>query len=98
VRAESIANQDFPKLFVEKGMVVAATRDCKPLVFHEILEKHVPRNIRDRVNCSPTNGGVGKFIRDKIKRERRKPREKTRKKKQRNGWRGWNYSFQLLSG
>ena len=37
VRAEGIANRDYSMLFVEKGTVIFATRDFKPLNFKEIL-------------------------------------------------------------
>ena len=95
IKAESIANSDFPRLFVEKGMVIMATKDYRPPVFHEILEKYVPKNIRDHVNLSPAVGGIRKFIRDKIKKQRvpvESPRKKTKKKsgrQQKHGGRGW---------
>ena len=40
VRAEGIANRDYFMLFVEKGTVIFATRDFKPLNFKEILDQH----------------------------------------------------------
>ena len=77
-----------------------ATKDYKPLVFHEILEKYIPKNIRHRINPPPAVGGVGKFIRDKIKKQKI-PMSKQLKKVKKNGsqqrkhgGRGWlHYDF-----
>ena len=38
VRAEGIANRDYSLLFVDRGTVIVATKDFKPLNFKEILE------------------------------------------------------------
>jgi hypothetical protein len=70
VKAEGIASQDYSKLFVEKGTVIIATRDYKPLNFHEILETYLPSYVTEIVNPNPSLGGVRKFIRQVIhKRE-----------------------------
>ena len=76
VRAEGIARHEYPKLFVERGTVIIATRDYKPLSFHEILEQHLPSNMADAVNPSPSIGGCGKFVREVINRQRRETRRK----------------------
>jgi hypothetical protein len=99
VRAEGIANRDYSMLFVERGLVVVATRDYKPLDFVEILQKHKPPNVNDNVvPPSPYVGGWGKFIRDFISKQKRftrkgrpVPSEPERKEKQQSkkGGRGW---------
>jgi hypothetical protein len=40
VRAEGVANQDYSSLFVERGTVIFATRNFRPLTFRGILEEH----------------------------------------------------------
>jgi len=71
VRAEGIANKDYSMLFVEKGTVIFATRDFKPLNFKEILDRHEAVDV-DRVFLpSPHVGGWGKFIRMEIASQKR---------------------------
>lgn len=98
VRAEGIASNHFPELFTERGDIIFATRDYKPLSFSEILEKHLPRDVVDKVNPSPSMGGVRKFIREMVTKnrvERRKdplvkdaPKKKP-KNQRKQGGRGW---------
>lgn len=92
VRAEGIANEDYPRLDVERGLVIVATRDYKPPDFVEILQRH------NLAPPSPSVGGWGKFIRDVLskqkritKRRRQAPLEPDRKEKQqrKKGGRGW---------
>ena len=72
VRAEGIANQVFPELFVEQGSVIIATRDYRPPDFEEILEKNKPEEMKTRgLPPHPLQGGYGKFIRDVISRQKR---------------------------
>ena len=96
VRAEGIANQDYLKLFVDRGMVIIATRDYKPPDFVEILQQHVSSDAEKIVIPNPTLGGWGKFIRSAISKQRRMARrrawpEPDRKKPQqrKKGGRGW---------
>jgi len=97
VRAEGIASQFYPDLLVDKGQVIIATRDYKPLSFHEILETYFPLPMADVVDPSPSRGGVGKFIREFIRRQgagRRKrlfpPKPKGGGNQQlKKGGRGW---------
>lgn len=97
VKAEGIANSDFPRLFVDRGTVIFATRDFKPLSFREILELNDLVDV-DRFLPSPHVGGWGKFIRTVITRQ--KPKERivetrryldSKKKRQhvRKGGHGW---------
>ena len=41
VRAEGIAKQDYSKLLVERGTVIKATRDYKPLDFFDIVHDYI---------------------------------------------------------
>jgi len=98
VRAEGIANKDYCMLFVEKGTVIFATRDFKPLSFKEILHKHKVVGVDRIVPPSRHVGGWGKFVRTEIVGQKRRGRvRQTRQclddKKQRQhlkkGGRGW---------
>jgi hypothetical protein len=94
VRAEGIANRDYPRLEVERGLVIVATRDYKPLDFVKILQRH------SLVSSNPSVGGWGKFIRDVISNQKRftkrgrpvpsKPEHERQKDQQcKKGGRGW---------
>jgi hypothetical protein len=106
VRAEGIANRDYSMLFVEKGTVIFATRDFKPLNFKEILDQHKVVDVNRVVPPSPHVGGWGKFIRTEIASQKRYGRvRQTRQylddKKQRQylkkGGRGWlHYELGIL--
>lgn len=95
VRAEGIASDEFPRLFIEKGTIIIATKDYKPPSFHEILTKYMPEMIYDQINPSPHIGGLGKFIREFITKQRisrREPPPKPKKDKdqqRKHGGRGW---------
>ena len=71
VRAEGIAREDFSSLFVDRGTVIVATRDFKPLDFVEVLERHKPSEVPNAVPPRPGVGGWGKFVRDFIGKQRR---------------------------
>lgn len=97
VRAEGIANRDYSMLFVEKGLVIFATKDFKALNFREILAHHKLVDV-DRISPSPQVGGWGKFIRTMISkpksssrvREVRQWLEKDKRRQQpKKGGRGW---------
>ncbi len=99
VRAEGIANRDYSLLFVDRGLVINATRDFRPLDFLEILQRHKPANSgRDVIPPSPSVGGWGRFIRNVLsgqkrltKRGRPVPSEPKWKQKQqlKKGGKGW---------
>ena len=95
LKAEGIANDEFPKLFVEKGTVILASRDFKPLDFHEIVRTHMSPIVADQVNPNPVNGGVGRFIKEYVRRDgskRREPPQKLKKpqnQQQKHGGKGW---------
>ena len=69
VRAEGIANRDYSVLLVEKGTVIYATRDFKPLDFREILKLHGFIDADRFVPPNPHVGGWRKFIRTVIAKQ-----------------------------
>ena len=60
-RAESVATRDYPLLLMDRGFIIFATRDFKPLRFSEILDYWASQNMVYSPN--PEVGGWGKFIR-----------------------------------
>jgi hypothetical protein len=99
VRAEGIANIDYSLLFVERGTVIVATKDFKPLSFKEILSLHRVQN-----SPPPSVGGYGKFARTVLNKQKRLRRRRDiesagrRKHKKlqpkKKGGRGWlHYSL-----
>ncbi len=96
VRAEGIAKQDYSKLFVERGTVIMATRDYKPLEFFDIVKEYLEFDAEKAVPPNSTIGGWGKFIRNNIRKQKKStrrfsPPKPTRKKgqQQKKGGRGW---------
>jgi hypothetical protein len=96
VKAEGIANQDYSKLFVERGTVIIATRDYKPPDFAEILQQHISPDTERIVPSNPAVGGWGKFVRSVLSKQKglarrpppRKP-ERRRDQQPKKGGRGW---------
>ena len=96
VRAEGVAKQDYSGLFVERGTVIMATRDYKPLEFFDIVQEHLTLDAEKAVPPNSTIGGWGKFIRNKIRKQKNTtrryvPPKPTHKKGQqlKRGGRGW---------
>lgn len=98
VRAEGIANADYPLLSVERGTILFATRRFKPPDLWDILEKNKIREAHRVIQPSSAVGGWGKFIRTvitaQIPRGRvRRAMEYSAPQKQRQqlkkGGRGW---------
>ena len=95
VRAEGIANKNYSLLFVDRGTVIVATRDYKPLSLKEILRSHGVRN----ESPSPSVGGYTKFARTVLNEQKRFRRLKTRedlkelkhnkKQQKKKGGKGW---------
>lgn len=69
-RAEGIADKSYERLFVDRGLILYATKDYAPPDFREILTKHLTPEETDRVNPNPVNGGIRKFIKDHITHSR----------------------------
>jgi len=97
VRAEGIANNDFLLLFVERGTVIIATRDFKPLNLKDILHSHKIQNVERVIPPHPSVGGWRKFARTVLNNQKRrrtweKPVSRRNRKKNlqlKKGGRGW---------
>ena len=96
IRAEGIAKQDYSRLFVERGTVIKATRDYKPLDFFDIVHDYLGCDTEKAIPPNATIGGWGKFIRTNIQKKKKSNRKyfppKPNPKKgqqQRKGGRGW---------
>jgi len=61
VRAEEIAKQDYSKLAVKQGTVIAATRDYKPLEFFDIVENYLGSDTQKAVVPNTSVGGLGQI-------------------------------------
>jgi hypothetical protein len=102
VRAEGIACQDYSKLFVERGTVIMATRDFKPLEFFDIVQEYLEFDAEKAVPPNSTIGGWGKFIRNNIRKQKNttrrfSPPKPTPKKgqQQKKGGRGWLHATMM---
>ena len=98
VRAEGIADKDYERLFVDRGLILLATRKFSPPEFREILERHLGLEEAERVNPDPIRGGIRKFIREYVVVQKRGNRiEETRAELEamksyaqpKHGGRGW---------
>jgi hypothetical protein len=93
VKAEGISIKIYTDLFVDRGEIIHATRDYKPLSFSEIYEKHVGTEKAERIEVNPREGGWRKFARNyfpakQTKRERPKFKPDL-SQHQRKGGSGW---------
>jgi hypothetical protein len=96
MRAEGIAKKDYSTLFVERGTVIMATRDFKPLDFFDIVQEHLEFDTEKAIPPNSTIGGWGKFIRNKIRNQKKQtkrfapPKSISKKdQQQKKGGRGW---------
>ena len=103
VRAEGIAKQDYSKLFVERGTIIKATRDYKPLDFFDIVHDYLGFDTEKAIPQNSTIGGWGKFVRNNIQKKKPpikrtySPPKPTQKKgqQQKKGGRGWLHTSLL---
>jgi hypothetical protein len=96
VRAEGIAQKEYLNLFVERGTVIMATRDFRPLDFFDIVQQYLLFDTEKAIPPNSTIGGWGKFVRNKICKNKTKtrrfipPKPAQKKGQQRKkGGRGW---------
>lgn len=75
-KAEGISSKDYESLFVDRGEVIIATRDFRPLNFREILELHGLSHFPGSVPVPPAVGGWGKFIRNVLNKQQNLRRTK----------------------
>jgi hypothetical protein len=100
MRAESVAAKDYPELSVQKGLIIMATRDFRPLDFNDVISQYLHKqDIQIHVPPNPEVGGWGRFAREVLatqnhRRNRRATLDdiephnaKTRLRKK--GGRGW---------
>ena len=98
-KAEGIANKDYKSLYVDRGLVLFATRTYKALEFHDVLKKYFSSENAERLNPTPARGGIRKFIKNyvvvqngqnKRRQETRVELERLRKKQQiKHQGKGW---------
>jgi len=74
VRAEGVASKSFSLCFVERGTIIAATRDFKPLDLKEILSLNRIQNVERVVGPPSAVGGWHKFARTVLNNQARNRR------------------------
>jgi hypothetical protein len=96
VRAEDISASTYDSLRVERGTIIHASRDYKPLNFKEILEEHKVENPQNFIAPNVNVGGWTKFVKTEITSkspQKRRQREYAVEKKvcqqPKKGGRGW---------
>ena len=102
VRAEGMADRVFPRCFVERGTVIVATRDFKPLDFKEILRLNQVQDVERVVGPPPSVGGWKKFARSVLNNQARSRRfvlEETpsgcvKSLQRKKGGRGWMHRIE----
>lgn len=100
VKAEGISIKDFEKLFVNRGEIIHATRDFKPLSFNDIFEKYVGSENASKADVDPKVGGWRRFARENFPSkpvERERPVVKADQgQQQRKEGRGWLNKSRIL--
>ena len=96
LRAEGVAKNDYSMLNVDRGTIIHATRNYKPLDFKEVLERHEVENAERFIPPEPQVGGWNRFIKENIyckpvvsKRAQVYQREIPVKQQPKKGGRGW---------
>ena len=100
VLAEGISIANYDVLRIERGTVIHATRDFKPLNFKEILEEHLVENPERYIQPDRHMGGWNKFVKTEItKNQPQKPKrtaepasKKPVCKQPKKSGRGWLHS------
>ena len=93
--AEGISVRDYSLLDVDRGEIIHASRDYKPLQFREILEKELGSEATERVDVDPNVGGWKRFAKENLPRSEKKPSREPPKtsfdqrQQQRKGGSGW---------
>jgi hypothetical protein len=76
LRAEGIASTNYPRLSIEKGTIIYATRKYKPLTFKYILDQNQIENTNAFDSTHPEIGGWRKFIKTEITNQKPKTERK----------------------
>ncbi len=93
--AEGISLRDYSLLDVDKGEIIHASRDYKPLKFRDILEKNLGGEAAERVDVDPHVGGWRRFAREELPGRENKAVRRAPKipfdlsQQQRKGGSGW---------
>ena len=66
VRAEGVSTNEYQTISIERGVIIHATRDCKPLIFKEILKEKQIENPERYIPPDVNIGGWNKFIKTNI--------------------------------
>jgi hypothetical protein len=66
VRAEDISGATYEQLRVERGTIIHASRDFKPLSFKEILDEHMVEKPENFIQPDVNVGGWAKFVKTEI--------------------------------
>ena len=100
VQAESIANDNYDMLSIEKGTVIFAPKDARVPSFREIEEAWKPKDCFREYIIDPRIGGWKKFVRTEISEgpiSQKKRNGSTQQKKEfhhkKKGGRGWLHCF-----
>jgi hypothetical protein len=93
-KGESISRKYYPNLYIEKGEVILASRDFKPVSLQNILEKRLGRETMQSVYPDPVTGGWKKFTKTYIQKRNSKKRTRPEVQRdiyqhQRKGGNGW---------
>ena len=100
IRAEGVSVSNYAALKVEKGTIIHATRDFKPLNFKEILQQNMIENPERYMQPDTQTGGWNKFVKTKItssppqinKRALLFEQKKRNTQQPKKGGRGWLHS------
>ena len=65
-KAEGVSIANYSSLKVDRGTVIHATRDFKPLNFREVLEQHQIEEPERFIQPNVNTGGWSRFIKTKI--------------------------------
>lgn len=96
LKAEGISAQNYELLKVDRGTVIQATRDFKPLNLKEVLEENKIQTPERFIQPNPQVGGWNKFVKTKITNQPKTRRQasdytpkKTASMQPKKGGRGW---------
>jgi hypothetical protein len=96
VKAEAVSVRDYPMLFVDRGLVVFATKSAKSPSYSDIIDFWMSQGLA--YTPDPLVGGWGKFIRTELKKHAHSRaiefngkglEAKTEKQQYKKGGRGW---------
>ena len=67
IKAEGVSAQNYDLLKVDKGTIIHATRDFKPLNLKEVLEENKIETPDRYISPNPQIGGWNKFVKTNVK-------------------------------